>query len=76
MYESCGTKRFSELRALIPSITQKVLTNQLRELEEKHIVRRVVYPQVPPKVEYSVTEMPKKVVHEGCLFGRSFFHNG
>lgn len=51
-----GTKRFGELRALIPSISQKMLTNQLRELEEQDIVRRVVYPQVPPKVEYSVTE--------------------
>lgn len=51
-----GTKRFSELRTLIPSITQKMLTNQLRELEEQDIVRRVVYPQVPPKVEYSITE--------------------
>ncbi|MBB3128607.1 DNA-binding HxlR family transcriptional regulator [Paenibacillus rhizosphaerae] len=51
-----GTKRFSELKQLIPSITQKMLTNQLRELEEAGVIRRVVYPQVPPKVEYSVTE--------------------
>lgn len=51
-----GTKRFSELKALIPDITQKMLTNQLRELEQQDIVQRVVYPQVPPKVEYSLTE--------------------
>lgn len=51
-----GTKRFNELRALIPGITQKILTGLLRELEEQDIVRRVVYPQVPPKVEYSLTD--------------------
>ena len=51
-----GTKRFSELKRSIPGITQKMLTNQLRELEEEDIIQRVVYPQVPPKVEYSMTE--------------------
>lgn len=51
-----GTKRFSELKALIPGITQKMLTTQLRELEQQDIVQRVVYPQVPPKVEYSLTD--------------------
>lgn len=51
-----GTKRFSELRSLIPAITPKMLTNQLRELEEQDIIQRVVYPEVPPKVEYSITE--------------------
>jgi DNA-binding HxlR family transcriptional regulator len=54
-----GTKRFNELRGLIPEITQKILTNQLRELEEQDIVRRVVYAQVPPKVEYSMTDYGK-----------------
>lgn len=51
-----GTKRFSELKNTIPSITQKMLTQQLRELEEYNIVSRKVYPVVPPKVEYSLTE--------------------
>lgn len=51
-----GTKRFSELKRSIPGITQKMLTNQLRELEAEDIIKRVVYPQVPPKVEYSITE--------------------
>lgn len=50
-----GTLRFSELKREIPGITQKMLTKQLRELEEEDIVKRVVYPQVPPKVEYSIT---------------------
>lgn len=50
-----GTKRFSELKRSMPGITQKMLTKQLRELEEEDIIARVVYPQVPPKVEYSIT---------------------
>ncbi|MBB3109516.1 DNA-binding HxlR family transcriptional regulator [Paenibacillus phyllosphaerae] len=51
-----GTQRFSELKKLIPHITQKILTNQLRELEEDQLVERTVYPVVPPKVEYKLTE--------------------
>ena len=51
-----GTMRFSELQKSIPNITQRMLTLQLRELEEQEIVKRVVYPQVPPKVEYSITD--------------------
>ncbi|WP_062106310.1 winged helix-turn-helix transcriptional regulator [Bacillus niameyensis] len=56
-----GTKRFSELKRSLPGITQKMLTKQLRELEEEDIVARVVYPQVPPKVEYSITEYGKSL---------------
>jgi DNA-binding HxlR family transcriptional regulator len=54
-----GTQRFSELRRLMPDISQKILTNHLRELEEQDIIRSVVYAQVPPKVEYSITEHGK-----------------
>ena len=51
-----GTLRFSELQRLIPDITKKMLTTQLRELEYHDIVKRKVYAQIPPKVEYSITE--------------------
>ncbi|MBY4603100.1 MULTISPECIES: transcriptional regulator HypR [Bacillus] len=51
-----GKKRFNEFRRICPNITQRMLTLQLRELEADGIVHREVYHQVPPKVEYSLTE--------------------
>ena len=50
-----GPKRFTELHRLLPGVTQKMLTQQLRQLEADGLVRREVFPQVPPKVEYSLT---------------------
>lgn len=50
------TKRFSQIKKLIPIISQKMLTQQLRELEQDGIIHRHVYPVVPPKVEYTLTE--------------------
>ncbi|MGE7114230.1 winged helix-turn-helix transcriptional regulator [Lysinibacillus sp. NPDC047702] len=52
-----GPHRFSELQRLFPKISHKILTNQLRELMEDEIVHREVFPEVPPKVEYSMTEL-------------------
>lgn len=57
-----GTKRFNELKSLMPGITQRMLVNQLRELEDDLIVHREVYPVVPPKVEYSLTEQGKSLM--------------
>jgi DNA-binding HxlR family transcriptional regulator len=61
-YLSSDTRRFNELMRLIPDITQRMLTKQLRDLEAHGIVHREVYPQVPPKVEYSLTNLGKTLV--------------
>lgn len=54
--------RFNELRRFIPEITQKMLTSHLRELEEHDVVSRVIYPEVPPRVEYSLTAYGRNII--------------
>ncbi|WP_027185264.1 winged helix-turn-helix transcriptional regulator [Desulfovibrio inopinatus] len=57
-----GVMRFSELRRSIPDITERMLTRQLRELEADDLLIRTVYKQVPPKVEYALTPMGRKLL--------------
>lgn len=58
LYElHAGTKRFSDLQAALPEITPQVLTVQLRQLEADGIVARVMYPEIPVRVEYALTEL-------------------
>ncbi len=54
--------RFSELKRTMPNVTQKMLTQQLRELEEDRLVNRKVYAEVPPKVEYALTDIGKSLI--------------
>ena len=61
-YLNGETRRFNELQRLLAGITQRMLTLQLRELENDGIVHREVYPQVPPKVEYSLTEFGRTLM--------------
>ncbi len=72
---SKGTIRFNELQRLLGNITTKTLTQQLRELEEQGIVIRKVFPEIPPKVEYSLSEIGatlKPVLDQLCSWGKSY----
>lgn len=67
-----GKRRTSDLKRLMPRITQKMLTQQLRELEDDGIVERIVYNQVPPKVEYALSEYGaslKPILDSLCNWG-------
>ena len=71
------TVRFNELQRELGRITTKTLTDQLRELEEQKIIKRTVYPEVPPKVEYSFTELGQTlepVLKSLCDWGTQYLH--
>lgn len=73
-----GKLRFSELRRLLPQVTQKMLTQQLRELEADNLIIRTVYPQMPPKVEYEVSEFGKSlmpILSCMCEWGQVYYDN-
>lgn len=59
---SQGTRRFRELQRLIPLVTPRMLIKVLKELEEQGVIHREIYPVVPPKVEYSLTEQGRTVL--------------
>jgi DNA-binding HxlR family transcriptional regulator len=67
-----GAKRFSELARALSGVTQKMLTQQLREMERDGLVERKVFPEVPPRVEYSLTPLGKSleaIVESMCRWG-------
>lgn len=76
-----GPLRFNEIRLILPNITQGMLTRQLRELEANHVVNRQVFAEVPPRVEYSLTEFGKTVIpilDDLCEWGKTYLeiHQG
>lgn len=56
-----GTKRFGELKKSIGNVSQKVLTAQLRQMEDSGLLTRTVYPEVPPRVEYTLTDLRRSL---------------
>ena len=74
-----GRQRFSELSRALKGVTQKMLTQQLREMERNGLVERKIYAQVPPKVEYALTELGRSlfpVVDAMCQWGERHGRNG
>ena len=61
-YLSGKVLRFNDIKRRLPDVTQKMLTQQLRSLEEDNLIYRKVYPVVPPKVEYGLTELGEKII--------------
>ena len=72
-----GNKRYNELVKLLTDISERMLTKQLKELEEDGLIKRTVFPEVPPKVEYSLTEMGKEIhpILKGMYKGGMIFES-
>lgn len=73
-----GTKRFGELKKSLSGISQKVLTSNLRDMEENGLLTRKTYPEVPPRVEYKLTELGRSmfpILDEMEKWGRKFKEN-
>lgn len=73
-----GTKRFGELKSSLNGISQKMLSQNLKEMERDNLVKRKVYPEVPPKVEYSLTELGdslKDILKEMLVWGEKYKKN-
>lgn len=74
-----GSKRYSEINRNIKGMTEKMLSQQLRELEEDQIITRTVYPEVPPRVEYTFTErgLAMTAIFQSLeVWGNNFMKNG
>ena len=70
-----GKLRFNEIHKTLPDVSQRMLTKQLRELEKDNLISRKVYPEVPVKVEYSITEKGKSVIpilDALCKWGKQY----
>lgn len=71
-----GIKRYNEIQKAVPQATPRMLSKQLKELEEDGVINRKIYPVVPPKTEYSLTELGKTVVpivNQLCKWGENYF---
>ncbi len=71
-----GTLRLSELTKILPDVNQRMLIRQLRELERDQLIQRTIYPVVPPKVEYQLTEIGlelSEIVQAICAWGDKYW---
>lgn len=72
-----GTKRYNELVKLLPDISDRMLSKNLKELEKDGLIKRKVYPEVPPRVEYSLTDLGKEIhpILKAMFLGGKMFEN-
>ena len=77
LHLSLGNKRYNELVKLIPDISERMMSKQLKELEADNLINREVFPEVPPKVEYSLTDLGKEIhpYLKGMFRGGIIFEN-